>query len=116
MRGSWPALKAALVDFASKNHHSIVRSAMHLQLIKPLPPPPAPEAAAASAAKLLNGGAKAGGGKKPAAEVPPWCPGQQMVCREFGLSLAAVPSPEAALFIEQAAIAVRQPWASVTHS
>lgn len=89
---------------------------MHLQLIKPLPPPPAPEAAAASAAKLLNGGAKAGGGKKPAAEVPPWCPGQQMVCREFGLSLAAVPSPEAALFIEQAAIAVRQPWASVTHS
>ncbi|KAL4459016.1 hypothetical protein ABPG75_013881 [Micractinium tetrahymenae] len=109
VRGSWPALRATLVDFASKNHHSVVRSAMHLQLIKPLPPPPAPEAAAASAAKLLNGGAKAGGGggKKPAAEVPSWCPGQQMVCREFGLSLAAVPSPEAALFIEQAAIAIQ---------
>lgn len=106
VRGRWPALKAALVEFASQNHHSIVRSAMHLQLIKPLPPPPPPEAAAASAAKVLNGGAKAG--KKLAAGVPPWCPGQQMVCREFGLSLAAVPSREAALFLEQAAIAVRR--------
>lgn len=114
VRGSWAALKATLVDFAANGNHAIVRSAMHLQLIKPLPPPPQPAAGAGPAAAAaaaapppspLNGG-KPGGGKKAAAEPPPWCPSQQMVCREFGLGLASCPSPEAALFIEQAAIAV----------
>lgn len=102
VKGSWPALKATLVDFASKNHHAIVRSAMHLQLIKPIPPPPQP--AAGSAALAPNG--KAGGIKAQGAEPPAWCPGQHMVCREFGVSLSSAPGPEAALFIEQAAIAV----------
>lgn len=106
VRGTWPALKATLVDFASKNNHAIVRSAMHLQLIKPLPPQPA--LVASGAAPNGSGGSKAGSSsKKVAAELPGWCPGQQMVCREFGVSAAAIPSPDAALFIEQACIAVR---------
>lgn len=108
VRGSWPALKATLVDFASKNNHAIVRSAMHLQLIKPLPPPPAPVAGGAAPNGSTGGsGGKAGSSsKKVAAEVPGWCPGQQMVCRELGLSAAAIPSSDAALFVEQACIAV----------
>lgn len=108
VRGSWTALKATLVDFASKGNHAIVRSAMHLQLIKPLPPPPQPAGGGgpgAGAGAPLNGG-KLGGGKKAVAEMPPWCPSQQMVCREFGVTLASCPGPEAALFLEQAAIAV----------
>ena len=125
VRGSWAALKATLTEFAAKNHHSIVRSAIHLQLIKPLPPPPPPAGAAAAAPSgggavaattLLNGSSGSSGsgassaakaGKKPAAELPAWCPGHQMVCREFGLNPAALPGPEAELFVEQAAIAVR---------
>lgn len=107
VRGSWPALKATLLEFASRNHHAIVRSAMHLQLIKPLPP--AAAAGGAPPAAPNGSGGKAGGGKKPAAEVPGWCPGQQMVCREFGLSAAAIPGPDAALFVEQACIAVSGP-------
>ena len=120
VRGSWPALKATLTELAAKNHHAIVRSAIHLQLIKPLPPPPslppppgAAPAAAAAAANLLNGGSGASGaspgvkaGKKPAAELPAWCPGHQMVCCEFGLNPASLPGPEAELFVEQAVIAV----------
>lgn len=115
VRGSWPALRSALVSFAAQDHHSIVRSALHLQLLKSLPPAPAAEGTPeARAAKLLGGsgnGAQGpgGGGKKAAAaaEPLPWCPGKQMVCSEFGISLASMPSPEAAMFIEQAAIAVR---------
>jgi hypothetical protein len=110
VRGSWPALKACLVQLASSNHHAIVRSALHLQLIKPLPPaPPLPP----PGAPVLPPQAGVGscGGKAVArgiaAEVPPWCPSQHMVCREFGVTLASVPGPTAALFIEQAAIAVR---------
>lgn len=107
VRGSWPALKATLIDFASRNNHAIVRSAVHLQLIKPLPPAPAPVGGSAAPNGSGGSGSKAaGGGKKAAAEMPAWCPGQQMVCREFGLSAAAVPSPDAVLFIEQACIAV----------
>lgn len=107
VRGSWPALKATLVDFASKNNHAIVRSAVHLQLIKPLPPAPAPVGGTAAPNGSGSSGSKAAGGsKKAAAELPAWCPGQQMVCREFGLSTAAIPSADAALFVEQACIAV----------
>jgi hypothetical protein len=124
VKGSWAALKAALAEFAAGNRHAIVRSALHLQLIKPLPPPPPPPPPAELAPGVPASGASPAvglpappavaaapasspkGGRKAAAEVPAWCPGREMVCRELGLVPGAAPGPEAELFLEQAAIAV----------
>ncbi|GAB4823291.1 hypothetical protein N2152v2_010337 [Parachlorella kessleri] len=40
---------------------------------------------------------------------PPWCPGADMVCREFGWEPGALPGQDVAMFVEQCSIAL-QSW------
>eukprot|EP00887_Chlorella_sp_A99_P006695 scaffold3.g6695.t1 len=110
VQGSWEQLREMLTAFAAQNAHAIVRSAVHLQLAKPLadlvPVPTTAGAAATSPAGQANGsGAATGKQRGERGGVPPWCPSQQMVCKEFGLPPASLPAPEAATFVEQCSIA-----------
>lgn len=103
--GSWPQLRATLMAFAATEAHPIVRSAVHMQLAKPLLD--LESAAAAGAAANAGGcsGGKSGSGKardSGGGGVPPWCPSKAMVCREFGLSPSDLPGADARMFIEQA--------------
>ena len=130
VQGGWAQLKQTLTQFAALGAHAIVRSALHLQISKPVqqlpstsPPqgpmgpegqPPAgggerqqPAGSGSSSSSKANGSSTSGKQQhKGSAAVPQWCPSQQMVCGEFGLNASDLPGPEAALFIEQCSIAV----------
>ena len=96
LQGGWPALSGMLVQFAAKGAPPIVRSVMHLTLVKPLRPlvGATPIQQQLQLPKAPN-------------EVPPWSPSQAMIAAEFQLSTGALPGEDAALFIEQCAIAVQ---------
>jgi hypothetical protein len=113
----WRDLRSNLVSFAATPKNlPIARSLVHRAIVSPIK-----NAKNASAAATIqeskdnrnnDTSSKSGAGKEGEEPLPKWCPSPSMFAAEFGWPsdpASSISSPDAALFIEQCAIAV-QGW------
>ena len=114
---TWGQLSANLNTFAAAPKNlPIVRSLVHRAIVGPLKASDAMKslnAAAALSSKNDDSGtitaSSSSSSSSPLLLLPPWCPSPSMIAAEFGWSADAPPSPDAAMFLEQCAIAT-QGW------
>ena len=99
---SWRELRDQLIQFAAAPlNMPLVRSIVHRAIVSPLRGAPSPQ--------VPNATTSSATAQQTTTTIPKWCPSQAMIAAEFGWPTDAPPGGEAAIFLEQCAIAV-QGW------